>query len=282
MKVLENYKLPPGCSLGLCADCLSDPNSPKWNLDLGGWSASLEGLPVWTWAQGKLRTSNTWSRVPVVWLVVEYETAEAVRLEGYATVPKCKTIAVGADRKEVVSFIQAHTPEEDRGLVLFETKKTKEGAVLVGDGGYAEAGDGYLAKAGDFGIAVAGKGGTATSGEWGSARAGGKGVAVAGDGGHAWVEYKGIAIAGDRGTAIAGDGGIASVGDDGYAYAGDGGTAVTGDGGTARVEAKGTAKAGKGGYLCFGIKRFPVGESGIKPNVYYKLDASGTLKRTRK
>jgi len=140
------------------------------------------------------------------------------------------------------------------------------------------------ATAGNWGTATAGYGGTATAGNGGTATAGSWGTATAGDEGTATAGYKGTATAGDEGTATAGYKGTATAGHGGTATAGDKGTATAGHGGTATAGVHGTATAGDGGAIMLsrydGRRRIVVGyvgEGGLKPNVPYRLDDSGTF-----
>ena len=122
----------------------------------------------------------------------------------------------------------------------------------------------YMAKAGHLApgaVVVAGNGGTATAGNRGTATAGNGGTATAGNGGTATAGDYGTATAGDYGAATAGHGGAATAGDYGAATAGDHGTLCIKwwDGARYRIAV---------GY---------VGENGIKPNVAYRLNATGSF-----
>jgi hypothetical protein len=97
----------------------------------------------------------------------------------------------------------------------------------------------------------------------------------------------GTATAGDSGTATAGDSGTATAGVGGTATAGDSGTVTAGVGGTATAGVSGTATAGDSGTIA--IRRWDdkahrhrlivgyVGESGIRPDVPYRLDQDGNF-----
>lgn len=238
MNKIENYKLPPGRSLGL--KVVYPDGRPelwfledfRWSLELGGTTEALEwessqhwdgGLHVWEWAQGFLGISGLWrDRDPEgVWLAVEYDTSSAVVRGRRTKVPKYRIIAFGGDKKEVVSFIKDHTPEEKRGLFLFEERTVEEGDVEVGDGGIAIVRGKGTAKAGPYGTAFAGNGGTAIAGGWGRAEAG--------------------------------------------------------EGGTAMLWLEGTAKAGAGGKLIslYHSREYLIGENGVKPDTFYTFDVSG-------
>lgn len=333
---LRDYKLPPGKSLGMKVvykdgkpeyECAAI--SFRWETSLKGYLTYADdwnpdpkvggGLHVWEWGQGDLGTSKIWHRPDVLWLAVEYDTAEAVNIEDRCVkVPKCKTVAVSLNHREkILQFIQAHTPEAKQGPLLFEIEEVEEGeAGVVGGGvaivrgkGRATAGYGGVAIvrgggksideikysgvaiAGHWGVALAGAYGYAcVEGGGGEAVAGDWGTAIVGDGGKAKAGWCGIAIAGERGSAWTGHGGkaegwFAVAGDWGEAsgitgaIAGNFGTAIVGDGGEAMVGFKGKARAGVGGLLVFSLededKEFQVGENGIKPDTYYKLDDSG-------
>lgn len=253
MDVIGSYVLPEGCNLGLkVVHGNGKPESWRaaigfrWNLTLGGWTEAPDwklaqkcggGLHLWEWAQGDLRASKIWLRPDVIWLAVEYESSEAVDLNGKIKVPKCRTVAVSPDKMEIVSFIKHHTPAEKQGLFLFDGKTVEEGDVEVGDGNTA------ITK--------------------------GNGTAVAG-----WL---GTAIAGDGGSAFVGMGGVAVAGHKGFAYVGERGVASAGDKGVASVGPDGKAKAGVGGKLVFRYwdQTFYVGQNGIKPDTFYELNGSG-------
>lgn len=184
MNVIENYVLLEGKSLGLKVayedgkpESWYAPEGFRWNLTLGGETVAPDwdpepvcggGLHVWEWAQGNIRASSIWYRPDVIWTAVEYETASTVDLKEEIKVPKCKTVAVSSDRKEVISFIQGLTPEEKRGPVLDAlVVEAEEGIAIAGDGRAAVAGKGGAAIAGRYGLAIAGEGGKARVGEEG-------------------------------------------------------------------------------------------------------------------
>lgn len=261
MNKIEDYSLPEGRSLGLkvvlSGGRPEHEDAPKefkgWNLELGGlteapdWDSTPDfggGLHVWEWAQGTLELSRIWEKFVVVWLAVEYETSKAVDLTDLVKVPRCKTIAVSSDRREIVSFIKKFMPPEKKQFpILFDEKEVEEGEVEVGDGGTAKTGDGGFACAGYKGIAEAGAQGSACVGRGGTAIAGFEGYANACEGS--------TAIAGNRGTAIVG---IETItGEGGCAIAGHGGVAEAGKRCTAKVGLGGKAKAGKGGKLIFAL-----------------------------
>lgn len=254
-----------------------------------------------------------WNRLSTIWLVVEYDTAE--RHRDKVLVSRCKTVAVSTSRVEMVNFIQKHGGKQPSLFEAREAGdgasvkvgfagKVKVGhngsaiagcfgSAYAGDGGYAKAGTYGGARAGADGTAVAGKRGVASAGIRGIARVGYRGEAEAYGGGTATAGTKGIAkVHGGGGAAISGRWGLSYTefegksitGDWGRASAGSRGIAIAGAGGIAIVGTKGKAKAGKGGtlifdYPCGGFAVashvFKVGEGGIKPDTFYKLDESG-------
>lgn len=286
------YVIPEGKHLGLKVvfpggkpEYLLAPEEFKgWNLVPGGeteafdWYPSLVcggGLHLWAWAQGDLSVSAIWGRSDVLWLAVEYEASSAVDLGGKVKVPKCKTLAVSSDRKEIVSFIKLHTPPEKQGLFFFEERIVEEGDVEVGDGGTAISLSGVAkARAGFAGRAEVASG-SAHAGNRGTAIVQGNGIAIARDKGYAKAGDNGIAIVGAAGLAEVGDGGSAQAGPNGKAKAGNRGRArIVGGGGTAEVGANGAAAAGVGSRICFQGLEFFVGQEGIEPDTFYELGDS--------
>lgn len=201
MKAIYDYTLREGKALGLSVvfpkgripkQFSRPPKGFRWNLRIKGdtrapdWnSKGAGGLRIWEWAQGDLGISDIWYLRDMVWMAVEYDASLAVKVKGCVKVPRCKTVAISSDRKEILAFIQKHTPEDKLGLTVFEEKQRE-----------ASLPDRKISIAGDGGIAIAGAGG----------------IAEAGDGGIAQVGDGGVAIAGEGGTAIAGDGGMTCVG----------------------------------------------------------------------
>jgi hypothetical protein len=125
--------------------------------------------------------------------------------------------------------------------------------------------------------------------------------------GHAGPWYQGVLIAGDYDTARVGAYGIAIVGVHGHALAGNSGRAIAGDCGVAVSGSYGSSKAGRYGYAEVGARGHAmaslggcvsagtdgivsiayynnarrrswrtgyIGESGLQPNVQYKLGAN--------
>lgn len=260
------YKVPPGYALGL-AVVYADGTpvlDTHWNLEVG---ATITGcLQLWAWGQGVTLSSNICHRSDTVWMAVEYEIASAEPLEEGIKVPQGKIVFLEKTtgdsppytkaRSSAATFIWKHAPPEEAAQTCFAK---------------AEVGEYDMVAVGDFGEAIAGVGGCATVGNYGNALAGDKGYAHAGEGG--------FAQAGDRGEAIAGAGGVAIAGHKGRALVGKGGTAIAGDGSWVRVGVGGMGKAGVGGVLYLAIGEYEggyrtlhVGEDGIKPYTYYRLD----------
>ena len=165
------------------------------------------------------------------------------------------------DARWIVAEVAANSIVDLHGKVKFPKCKVvycgaKEGAVALIS---------LFAPAGTF---VAG--GTATAGDEGTATAGYRGIATAGYGGIATAGYRGTATAGHGGTATAGYGGIATAGDRGIATAGYGGIATAGDRGTAIIKHWDSIAERYRMVLLY------PGENGIKANVKYRLDESGS------
>ena len=115
------------------------------------------------------------------------------------------------------------------------------------------------------GVAIIGATRTARDKE--HCQVGALGSATAGDYGTATAGYYGTATAGNSGTATAGNYGTATAGNSGTATAGDYGTATAGEKGEIRIkfwDKKSERYRTAQGYI---------GESGLEPNVAYKLNA---------
>lgn len=252
----KDYKLPPGRSLGLKVvyedgrpEFELAPEGFLWNLTPGGeteapdWNSTPEcggGLHIWSSAQGDLSLSRIWGKLDAVWVVVEYNTADAVCLEGCVKVPRCKTVAFGQPHTKyrLCQFVAEQMGVQSHLFMLAEGA----GRVEVGDGGYAVSTDG---------VAVAGWGGLASGLR-----------AYAGPEGTAYGKVE--AVAGDWGTASVGDGGEARVGFGGRAKAGEGGSLAF----LRRFPES----------LLTETLTFKVGgDSNVLPDVYYHLDPDGSL-----
>ena len=131
-----------------------------------------------------------------------------------------------------------------RAVVRFIGGREEAAAFLLANEPRAKAENciGHVIQVGEGQVAATGSLGTATAGDRGTATAG----------------YRGTATAGDRGTATAGDSGTAT--------AGDSGTATAGDRGEIRIRWYDTKNDRYRTEIAY------VGESGIKPNVKYRLD----------
>lgn len=280
MNVIKDYIKTEGCCLGL--KVLSRLTTP--DLTLGNWTQASDwipesqvggGLRLWANAQGELRGAHNWCSPYVVWAAVEYDTASAVSVAGRCVkVPRYRMVAISSNRKAVVNFIQMYALSMLSGLFV----NVESGDVFAGDGGIAIVQGISDAHAGEWGIALAGDRGRAFTGH--------QGYSEAGDMGSAITEEGGIAIAGADGHSLAGDGGIAIAGDGGKAIAGKYGFAIVGRGGSAVAGPHGWAKAGEGGVLdieredrilpqLYRGETLYVGRDGIKPDTFYRLNASG-------
>lgn len=304
MQAPYNYVLPPGKSLGL--KVVHSDGRPEfknadgflWDLTPGGetvaqnWSPDpLDGggLHLWAWAQGEIWYSSIWRSDDVLWLVVEYETAEAVEMRGMVKVPKCLTVAISADRAEVAEFIRHYTPEvEKKELSFFESRTVGDlTTVAVGVGGWVVAGDYCEIRAGDASIVCAGAycsitAGNAyplgdimtkvTAGKGSRVYAADEGNVEVGDDGIAQVGNCGLAKAGDRGRAIAGTDGLAIVGRDGEALVGEGGIGRAGENSKIHISWYDGERDRVRTRILY------VGEDEIKPDTFYGVGANGDVK----
>lgn len=211
MKSVENYTLPEGHGLGLMLalskgqpehsteyTCALEPGGetvfPKWNPkpDCG------DGLLIWAWAQGNISDSYSWNRYNVIWMAVEYDESSALPSAGARLkVPKCRTIAVSSDPKEIAEYIRARTPSDKVSMPasLFMD-------IEVGDDAHLEVGDAGAVRAGQRSTAKAGRGSTVIAGDGGYAQAGEEGTAIVGSRGTAYVGEHGKAKAGEGGTLV--------------------------------------------------------------------------------
>lgn len=295
MQRIKDYILPEGCALGLMV-VASDGKSEdpylsvpfQWNFIPGGETVAVHwnpdestgrGIRLWEWAHGRLYVSDIWDKPNVVWLVAEFNTADAVYQHEGVLVPKCTTIAVGVDRADMVAYLQKYAPEDKRKSMFFASKVLGDSALCrilnegstivaghsslieVGEGGRATAeshstvivGNGGKGSAGDYSHVRAGDKGFAEAGDCSTAIAGMSGYAIVGDFGEARVTGNGTAYAGSWGRAIAGYESTACAGNNGHAEAGKGGTAIAGTYGLAIAGEGGTAIVGDGGEAVVGV-----------------------------
>jgi hypothetical protein len=231
--------------LRVCRADLTSTNGFQWPSKVGevatapDWIKNEEcgnGLHGWLFGAGGHGSTNYWEAADAKWLVLEVANEDLVMLGGKVKFPSALVRHIG-DKRTATDFLLANS---DRAKA--------ENCI----GATVTAGDGQVAAVGALGTATAGDRGTATAGDSGTATAG----------------YRGTATAGDRGTATAGDRGTATAGDRGTATAGDSGTATAGYRGELRIR-----------WYDYQNDRYRteiayVGESGIKPNVAYRLDAN--------
>ena len=197
-------------------------------------AACGNGLHGALWGDGN--GSLFWWETDARWLVVEVDADQIVDLGGKVKFPRGVVVFCG-DRVNATAFLTERAP----------------GRAIIGG----------TATAGDYGTATAGYNGTATAGYNGTAMAGNYGTATAGDYGTATAGNYGTATARDYGTATAGYNGTATAGDNGTAMAGNYGTATAGDYGIIHLSYYKWRRR---------VVTLYVGEDGIEPNVYYKLD----------
>ena len=229
-------------------------SAPDW--DDEAWCGN--GLHGWLYGQGNHSCVAYHSLPGSKWLVLEVCTSDIVLLDEKCKFPKAVVRFIG-DRSEAASFIIANEPRAQNAPVI--------GSCLV-------VGDSRSVQVGALGMATAGYGGTATAGYGGTAMAGDYGKATAG--------RDGTAMAGREGKATAGDYGTATAGREGKAVAGYRGTATAGREGTATAGGYGTARSGERGEIRIQWWDEPnsryrtvigyVGEKGIKPDTFYRLN----------
>ena len=109
--------------------------------------------------------------------------------------------------------------------------------------------------------------GTSTSGYHGTSTSGREGKSTSGDYGTSTSGYHGTSTSGREGKSTSGDYGTSISGYGGTSTSGYGGQCASGDNGILVIEFM-------GGSRCR-IKTAYVGENGILPNVFYKLDDDG-------
>ena len=176
MNVLSNYVLPTGKGLGLKVvhadgrpESAKAPAGFRWSTTPGDivtapdWNTEPVcggGLHLWADGMGDLMASGihtTSDPASVTWLAVEYDSADAVTLDGKIKVPSCRVVASG-ERSAVATWLAGMLP----GRAVHYATAT------AGDCGTATAGVSGTATAGDSGTATAGVRGTATAGEGGA------------------------------------------------------------------------------------------------------------------
>jgi len=248
------YVLPPGMALGL-RTCKADMTSPssdargfKWpnagKVMAPDWEATKEcgnGLHLLPHGEGSglLIAEDMSAR----WLVCEYDPTNAVDVGGKVKVAACVVVFVGT-RSAATKWIGKHDPLAK--AVGYSTNTGGDGSTNAG-GNYSTntGGDGSTNAGGNYS--------TNTGGDY-STNAGGYGSTNAGG------DYS--KNAGGYGSKNAGGYGSKNAG--GY-----GSTAKSGDVGVIAID------------WCYGNRRRIavgyVGEDGIKPDTWYKVDETGKL-----
>jgi len=136
---------------------------------------------------------------------------------------------------------------------------------------------------GYHGTSTSGYHGTSTSGREGTSTSGYHGTSTSGYHGTSTSGREGKSTSGDYGTSTSGYHGTSTSGREGKSTSGDYGTSISGYGGTSTSGYGGQCASGDNGILVIEfmggsrcrIKTAYVGENGILPNVFYKLDDDG-------
>ena len=257
--------------LRTCKSDMTSYNNFQWPelgyVEAPDWYAGLEcgfGLHGFLWGEGDGFLAN-WND-NAKWLVVKVNKKDLVKLNGKVKFKKGEVIYSG-NRKEATNLIFKYNSQ---AIIIGAILKGKD--IHVGYEGMATVGDKGTAIAGYRGTAKAGYYGTAIAGDYGTATSKGNGKAIVGDRGTATTKDHGKAIAGIYGKVIAGIYGMAIVGSEG--------TAIVGNYGIATAGYKGKAKAGSTGRIEIEYytgnrlrkKIGYIGEDGLKPNVFYRLN----------
>ncbi len=200
---------------------------------------------------------STWATGPnAVWMICSYDPETAVDLDGKIKVPSC-VVEYVVDEKDGA---QTKVPLwlKDRGI-----SEPIHRAIMVNTYG--------LTQVGNEGIAIAGLDGESIAGDRGSAMVGARGKATAGDYGVAIAAaWEGKATAHLYGTALVGSIGKAQVGWGGHAIAGHGGQAKAGTNGIIQIRWSDRQNRIR---IAVGY----IGENGLEPDVYYKLNLIGNF-----
>ena len=197
------------------------------------------GLHGWLYGHGDGSVSEYWS-VSDRWLVVAVETKSIVELEGKVKFPKGEVVFCG-DRKSATEFLLEYEP------------RSKDQPVI---GAFITVNDKLTATTSYKGTSTSGHYGTSTSGD------------------------SGTSTSGHYGTSTSGFGGTSTSGHHGTSTSGFGGTSTSGDSGTSTSGHHGKCKAGVKGIIQiryydndgYKIKTGYIGEDGLEPDVFYKLD----------
>lgn len=223
---------------------------PDWDPDerCGGGLHGLrpgDGNPV-IWATGP----------NAVWLVCSYDPETVVDLGGKIKVPSCVVEYVVDEKNDAKTKVPMWLKE--RGVL-----GPIHGAILVNTYGLTQVGDAGIAIAGLKGESIAGDYGSAMVGASGKATAGSYGVAIA----TAWESQATTQL---YGTSLVGSRGKAQVGYGGHAIAGPGGQAKAGMNGMIQIRWSDPQQRIR---IAVGY----IGENGLEPDVFYKLDKLGNF-----
>ena len=215
------------------------------------------GLYGYLWGEG---SGTQISRSPQAkWLVVQVQTEDLVVLSTCVKFRKGHVVYSGG-RPGAQQFLKERDPS---------CRQRIGDRIFAGDYTSASVGAIGIVEVGKGSIAVTGLDGTAIADDYGSSIADHGGSAFAGRHGHALSLYRGVSTAGDHGTAISG-----MYGD---STAGKAGIALTGLSGQARAGEKGKIIIPWWDGSCDRLVIGYVGEDGILPDTYYKVDNQGCL-----
>ena len=232
-----------------------DPNfkyPTSGNVKCPDWVANNKcgnGLHGWKFGLGDYSTHSYAS--DDLMLVLEIEDSSIIDLGGKVKFLEGNVVFCG-DRSGATKYLK------DRGHsgIVY-------GCDTVGNNGVATTGDYGISTSGDYGTSISGYRGISTSGDCG--------ISTSGDSGTSTSGYYGTSTSGDYGTSTSGDCGTSTSGYRGTSTSGNDGTSTSGD--------YGKAKSGVGGKIVVkyrdGRERLAVGyvgEDGIKPDVFYKVD----------
>ncbi len=266
--------------LRACNEDMSSKNNFKWPtsgvVECPDWDPVPEcgnGLHGWLYGHGDGSANDYWAENDK-WLVVSVETSTIVRLEGKVKFQKGDVLFCG-DRKSATDFLMKHEPSSLKQHII--------GAfVTVGDNQTATTGYKGTSNSGNLGISISSDDGTSTSGNYGTSTSGNYGTSTSGNYGISISSNLGKSISGDNGTSISSILGISTSGDYGTSISSDYGTSTSGERGTSTSGERGKSKSGANGIIQIKyfdkndykdkIKTGYIGEDGLEPDTFYKLD----------
>lgn len=192
-----------------------------------------------------------------------------------------RSLAISGDRGNSIVKYRGVAKAKNHSIAIAEDRSVARvenfGIAAARNYGVAIAGEYGSTIVADFGIAISESCGSSISGLGGASIAGNDGIAIAGPQGYAETGIFGIACCGDDGTAISEKKGISvskgnsATGSNGLAVAKGLNVKVKGDIGAVLV----IAKESDDGNMQ--IATAIVGQNGIEPNTWYKLNEEGKL-----